>query len=235
MGFKGLKMTTKFTHIVLIALVGLGLVIAQDAVAQDNPAHSHIGHIADGFRGTPNGVGLLATAIAEAEVAAKHAGIAAKNSKNLVGMKRHMNHVLHALDPEEVKELDRVGTAGNGPGAGYGVLAAARGVVLHMGFAAGSDGASDAVTTHANHVVTSAQNTVDRVLQMIGLARAIQEASSASDAAPIVEELVAISVQLTAGNDANGDGGVSWQEGEGGLDTAQIHVNIIKSSEGIEN
>ena len=178
MGFKGLKMTTKFTHIVLIALVGLGLAIAQDAVAQDNPAHSHIVHIADGFRGTPNGVGLLATAIAEAEVAAKHAGIAAKNSKNLVGMKRHMNHVLHA---------------------------------------------------------TSAQNTVDRVLQMIGLARAIQEASSASDAAPIVEELAAISVQLTAGNDANGDGGVSWQEGEGGLDTAQIHVNIIKSSEGIEN
>lgn len=228
-------MITKFTHTLLIALVGLGLTIAQDAAAQDNPVHSHIGHIADGFRGTPDGIGLLATAIAEAEIAAKHAGIAAQNPKNLAGMKRHMNHVLHALDPEEVKALDRVATAGNGPGAGYGVLAAARGVVRHMGFAAGSEGASDAVKTHSNHVATSAQNTVDRVLQMVGLARAIQEASSASDAAPIVEELVAIGAQLTAGNDANGDGGVSWQEGEGGLDTAQIHVNIIKSLEGIEN
>jgi len=38
------------------------------AMAQESPAHAHMGHVADGFGNTPDGEGLLPTAIAEAEV-----------------------------------------------------------------------------------------------------------------------------------------------------------------------
>ena len=209
-------MHVKFGLTVLAALAVSSLAITQDTAAQANPAHNHIGHVADGFRGTPDGVGLLDAAIAEAGVAAQHAGFAARDPSNPDAMKRHMGHVLHALSPEEVE---------NGPGAGYGVVAAAGGVARHIDLAASSDGASDAVKTHANHVSTAAQNTVERATQMIELAKSIQDASSASDAAGMVSQLAELGAQLTAG------AGSGWQEG--GLDACQPHLGLIKSAEGL--
>ena len=211
-------MHVKFGLTVLAALAVSSLAITQDTAAQANPAHNHIGHVADGFRGTPDGVGLLDAAIAEAGVAAQHAGFAARDPSNLDAMKRHMGHVLHALSPEEVE---------NGPGAGYGVVAAAGGVARHIDLAASSDGASDALKTHANHVSTAAQNTVERATQMIELAKSIQDASSASDAAGMVSQLAELGAQLTAG------AGSGWQEG--GLDACQTHLGLIKSAEGLGN
>ncbi|HIA72938.1 MAG TPA: hypothetical protein EYN99_00690 [Gemmatimonadetes bacterium] len=211
-------MHVKFGLMVLAALAVSSLAVTQDTAAQANPAHNHIGHVADGFRGTPDGVGLLDAAIAEAGVAAQHAGFAARDPSNLDAMKRHMGHVLHALSPEEVE---------NGPGAGYGVVAAAGGVARHIDLAASSDGASDAVKTHANHVSTAAQNTVERATQMIELAKSIQDASSASDAAGMVSQLAELGAQLTAG------AGSGWQEG--GLDACQTHLGLIKSAEGLGN
>lgn len=218
-------MRAKFGLMLLAALAAWSLAFSQDVAAQGNPVQAHLGHVADGFRGTPEGVGLLAAAIAEAGVAAQHAGFAARDPSNLDGMKRHMGHVLHALNPEEAE---------SGPGAGYGVLAAAQGVARHIGLAAGSEGASDGVKTHANHVATSAENTVARVETMIALAKSVQEASSASDAAEMVEELAELAAQLTAGHDANGDGRVGWQEGEGGLDVCQTHVGLAQRAAGLD-
>ena len=208
----------KFGLTVLATLAVLSLVITQDSAAQANPAHNHIGHVADGFRGTPDGVGLLDAAIAEAGVAAQHAGFAARDPSNLDSMKRHMAHVLHALNPEEVE---------NGPGAGYGVIAAAQGVSRHIELAANSDGASDAVKTHANHVSTAAQNTVEWATQMIELAKSIQEATSASDAAGMVSRLARLGMALTAGQ------GEGWQGG--GLDASQQHLGFITREEKLEN
>ena len=125
---------------------------------------------------------------------------------------------LIALSPEEVE---------NGPGAGYGVVEAAGGVARHIDLAASSDGASDAVKTHANHVSTAAQNTVERATQMIELAKSIQDATSASDAAGLVSQLAELGGQLTAG------AGSGWQEG--GLDAAQQHLGFITREEELEN
>ena len=95
-------------HPFTIALMALAVVgFATDAAAQDSPAHAHMGHVADGFRGTPDGMGLLPAAIAEAEVAAMHAGLAARDLTSLDAMKRHTGHVQHAvemLSPAEVEE-----------------------------------------------------------------------------------------------------------------------------------
>ena len=141
-------------------------------------------------------------------------------------MQRHIGHVLHALDPAEVE---------NGPGLGYGVKQAAAGAMRHIELAAGSEGASRAVTTHANHIATAVGNVVQRVDAIVVLAKQIQEATSASDAAALLEELTALSGALLPGIDSNGDGRVGWQEGEGGLQQATQHMTLMKNAEGLSN
>ena len=215
------------TSIIVRALSGLGLVglLASPAVdAQADPAHTHMGHVVDGFRGTPDGQGLLPTAVAEAEVAAQHAGFAGRDASNLDGMKRHMGHVLNAMDPTEVE---------SGPGLGYGVKAAAAGVARHIGLAAGSEGASDNIKTHGNHVSTAAGNVVTWVDEVIALARQVQEATEASAAAGMVDEIIELTNAIVSGTDTNGDGRTGWQEGEGGLAQATQHMNLMKRGEGL--
>ena len=199
-------------------------VLAGPLAAQQNAAHNHIGHVTDAWRDTPDGQGLLPAAIAEAEIAARHAGLAASDPSNFAGMKRHTTHVLHAVDPEQIE---------NGPGLGYGVKRAAAGAAQHITAAAASDGASNAIRTHANHVATSARNTVARADEIVMLAKRIARTTTPADAAPLVEKLNMLAQALLSGVDANGDGRTGWQEGEGGLETARTHANLMKEAEGL--
>ena len=205
--------------------MGVMLIAAGGAVAQSGAGHNHIGHVMDAWNDTPDGVGLLPAAIAEAEIAARHASLAASDPTNLTNMKRHTLHVLHAVDPEQVE---------NGPGNGYGVKKAATGAAGHINAAANTDGASDSIKTHANHVATSAQNTVARADQIVMLTQKIARTTTPADAADLVSELNALAQALMAGVDANEDGRTGWQEGEGGLDVAQTHGNLMKRAEGLQ-
>ena len=58
---------------------------APGLAAQANPVHAHMGHVADGFRGTPDGMGLLPTAIAEVETAQKAVPVLLRQYLNLGG------------------------------------------------------------------------------------------------------------------------------------------------------
>ena len=95
--------------------------------AQSNPVYIHIGHAADAFRSAPDGMGLLPAAVAEAEIAHQHATLAGSDLSSLEGMKRHMDHVINALDADKVE---------NGPGLGMGVATAAEGAARHTELAA---------------------------------------------------------------------------------------------------
>lgn len=202
----------KSTH--LASLAG-ALMLVPATLAAQNP---HVGHVATGFANTPENMGLLPVAVAEAETAAMHAGLAARDLTNLDAMKTHVGHVQNAVDPSVVE---------NGPGMGYGVTQAATGVAQHIGLAAGVDGAEGAVVTHSPHIAQAANNTVTRAERIMQLAAMVQDAESAEAAAPMVEEIAQLATQLTEGIDANGDGSVGWQEGEGGLGTAQQHLGFI--------
>jgi hypothetical protein len=186
------------------------------------PAGVHIGHVVNGFSDTPNGRGLLPTAMAEARVAIQHAGLAAKNTTSLDAMKLHAGHVINALDPTVVA---------TGPGLGYGVKKAATGVATHIELAAKAQGASPNVVMHATHIAMSARNTVQRADQIVALAKQIQAATSATDAAALVSQMVSQCDQLMAGADANGDGRITWEAGEGGLQQVQQHVNLMLAAE----
>ncbi|MBL4693693.1 MAG: hypothetical protein JKY92_10245 [Magnetovibrio sp.] len=192
------------------------------AMAGGNMSHAHMEHVTKAWGDTPDKKGLLPTAIAEAKIAAQHTGFAAKKLDNLGWMQTHVRHVLNAIDPSlEAK----------GPGKGYGVLKAAAASIKHIGLAAKSGDASDNVRAHAIHVSASVENTVNRAKEIVALSKNVINATSAGDAAPLVKQIATLPGQLIAGFDANGDGTITWELGEGGLAAAQKHMKIMASGE----
>lgn len=210
----------------LAAAMGGAAIAAQEkpAAPAANPVHNHIGHVMTQWKDTPGSQGFLPTAIADAKVAATHAGYMQKSPDNLDSIKLHAGHVLNALDPSlEAK----------GPGSGYGVKRAAAGAAQHIQLAAKTEGASKGVQTHAGHVTASLADVTQWTDAAIATAQKIRAATSASEAAPLVAELVAQTTQISNGVDANKDGTIGWQTGEGGLAQANQHMMLMMKGEGL--
>ncbi len=209
------------------ALTALGSipVHAQEVATQDVvPAHVHIRHVANSFRGTPDGQGLLATATAEAEIALQHATLAARDLADLEAMQRHAGHVAHALDPDGVEE---------GPGLGYGMLTAARRAAHYTELSWASSGAGDAIQTHGPHVATAARSAVAMAEEALEVAESVMDAEAAEEAAQLIERLLPLTEGLVNGVDTDGDGRIGWQEGEGGLAQASQHLGLLMRGEGL--
>lgn len=222
------------------------------------PAHVHVRHVAYRFRGTPDERGLLPAAVAEAEIAHRHAALAAGDLTDVESVTTHVRHVVHALDPS---------AAGGGPGLGYGVVKAAERVAHYSELATRSIGASDGIVTHAPHVIEASRNAeanaeialdvAQRILERTGGELSAADTVTATDAGEDtstpggrdagqaegtspeepLEELVARLEALTRailnGADLDGDGQVVWSGGEGGLEQAESHLDLLIRSEGI--
>ena len=188
-------------------------------------AHTHIGHVINSWNDTPSKRGLLPTAMKEALVAAAHANYAAKATDDLGEMKMHAGHVRHAIDPT---------LESGGPGMGYGLIKAADGAVEHITLASESADASEAVITHTVHVVSSLSNTTARSRLALAEAKAIYDATSASEAAPHAVKMAELTKAGLMGTDANGDGKISWHKGEGGLKSADKHMGFMLDAEGLK-
>jgi len=182
------------------------------------PAGVEIGYVVNTFKEAPLLQGLLPAAIAEARIAIQHAGLAGRQPTNLEYMKTHAGHVINALDPTIVKM---------GPGQQYGVKKAADGVASHIELAAKAEGATPSITVHATHIAMAARNTIARADQVIEIAQKIMASSSATEAAALVAEMTSKAGELIAGADANADGRITWEKGEGGLQAADEHVKLM--------
>jgi hypothetical protein len=87
------------------------------------------------------------------------------------------------------------------------------------------------MTTHSTHVVASAGNTRRRADQIVALAQTVAEhVDNAADAAALFVDIKRLADRLITGFDANGDGQVGWQEGEGGLQHVEQHVNFMRQA-----
>jgi hypothetical protein len=133
---------------------------------------------------------------------------------------------LNALDPSLEPK---------GPASGYGVKKAAAGALQHLDFAAKAEGASANVKTHAVHVSASLGNVIQWTDQAIATAQKIRSAATAAEGAPLTKELAALTRQIVEGVDANKDGQIGWQTGEGGLAQAQAHMELMMKGEGLEH
>lgn len=196
----------------------------QQTMAAHGEAHAHMGHVSDAWEDTPDGMGFLPTARAEAEIAAQHAALAAERPDDLEWMQMHAAHVVHALDPS---------MEAAGPGLGYGVKPAAENTAKHIVFASESADASDNVKLHAEHVATSAGNIVTWSEMIVEHAEAVQAADSAEEAAPLVMEMQEMTQAVLNGVDANDDGEVTWEQGEGGIAQAEQHMQFMREGEGL--
>ena len=185
------------------------------------PAQVHIRHVVDAINGTPDRVGLLSILEAEAQIAAQHAKLAAADTENLESMKLHIRHVRHAVDPS---------TEPKGPGKGYGVSKAAKGVETHIMLATRSVGSSEGIVLHANHVATSARNVVAWCTTILAESEKVVSAALAKDALDATRKISELAQHILEGVDANGDGRVSWQVREGGVAQAKQHVGIVKKA-----
>ena len=52
-----------------------------------------------------------------------------------------------------------------------------------------------------------------------------------ADAAALLGQLVSVTAQIISGADMNGDGRVTWEQGEGGLQQAQDHMGLMLAAE----
>jgi hypothetical protein len=214
-------------HLAMALALVAGVALATGVVRAQAPnmAHTHIGHVMTSFGDTPDKAGLLPTAAAEAATAAQHAALGAKASTNLMAMQLHAGHVIQCIDPSIVAM---------GPCKGYGVKKGATAALNHIGLAAKADTASAGVKTHTTHVSASLENTIKRADEAVATAQKIRAATTAEQAAPLAAELQKQTEQLTAGVDANNDGTIGWQAGEGGLAVATTHMHLMMKGEGLE-
>lgn len=221
----------------LISVAALGALLAFQGCSQmgggggkAGPGSiAHVKHVADGWKDTPGKVGLGIAMEEEARIAEKHAGFAASKPGNLKWVKTHIRHVRHAIDAT---------TESSGPGKGYGVIRAARGVVKHIKFAANASDASGNVKLHAKHVATSAQNVVTWSNRVILLSENIlaAKAGKKKDMKGVKKWVKAIhdtTKQILTGFDADHDGKISWKYAEGGVAQAKQHTGFIKKGEGM--
>ncbi len=176
------------------------------------------------WKEVPTGQGFLPVAVADARVASTHAGYMQKSPDNLDTIKLHAGHVLNALDPTVEPK---------GPGS-FGVKRAAAGAVQHAQLAAKTEGASKGVQTHTEHVSASLENVSHWTEQAIATTQKIRAATSASEAAPLITELISQLNTISNGVDANKDGSIGWQTGEGGLAQAQQHMTLMMKGEGLQ-
>jgi hypothetical protein len=232
------RATLRFATLAAIVL-GAGMLAARQAPA--NPAHTHIGHVMTSWKDTPQMKGFLPTAVADAQVAleqVEHADLEGRlNDFILYG-----GYVLNALDPGvETEALLKTAYARlpttylkiEVPGSGYGIKRAVAGALQHVQLAAKSEGASDNVKTHAAHVTASLENVAKWTDEAIATTRKLIQAKTVGDGQTLVDELTYLTEQIATGLDANNDGQVGWQSGEGGLRQAHTHMQLMMKGEGL--
>jgi hypothetical protein len=209
---------------ICLSLLGAAAIALAAPAAQAQEAHAHIGHVMTGWGDTPDGGGLLPTAIAEAKIALQHADYAVSQPENLESIRLHTGHVMHAVDP---------GSVAGGPGLGYGLINAASGAAAHIGYAAGAADASDGVKVHAEHVTASARNVVTWSNEIMRLAEQVMTNDNPKHANIMAGRIGDLLVCIVNGCDANSDGTISWGPGEGGLAQAEAHMGYMMQGEGL--
>lgn len=182
-------------------------------------SETHLDHITGAYAQAPGGMGLIPAGMAEAGIAAEHVRLARRDSTDLSNMTRHMAHVLHAIDPNEV---------GQGPGMGYGFKQAAQGVLTHVRLATAEEELPGVLAAHAPYVERAARGALATADDAIRIARRVQQASSASEARRLVRELDYLVRAMAYGDDRDDDGRIGFTETESGLAQATYHLTLVR-------
>lgn len=208
-------MTRSLAAVLVAALLSLSEDLAGQ---QTGEALTHFTHVATGFNGAPGGRGLVVTTAIEVNTAMLYANFAAGNPSNLDAMKTNVRNVLHALVPAQ---------GASGPGLGFGVKRAAEAVVTHIELAVKSAGASETLRKLGPGVAQAGRAVAARAQEMADIGNRVLAAQTAAQAAPLCEELRALTLQLDLGRDVNGNGQVDINGIEPGMNQLEAQVYAI--------
>ncbi len=168
-------------------------------------SHAHIGHSLTAWRDTPNQQGLFVIAEKETASARKHAAAAARSTPQEA--RRHLQGVVHALNPD----------AGPGPGGlGYGAIRALQGSLDHITYAAQTEDASDNIQRSAAVFERHGKSVLER-LQVAFEVSQIAGQSSDTELPGLTSELEQLLGECIGGNDVNGNGVIDKTPAESGL------------------
>ncbi len=199
----------------LVVAVLLAAAGALPAAAQQMESHLHMDHVLKAWPETSGGAGLLPAAQASANDALQAAWF----------VRAYATTGDRARVRDSARSLAAVLTQG------FGLRRAASGVADHIRFAADAADASDNVKLHAVHVATSAENVVRWTDEAMALARSAQFATRPGAATETARRIYSLVEQIIDGTDADGDGSISWTEGEGGLAQAAQHMGFMAQGE----
>lgn len=217
------KLTSKAV-LLASAVMALPAPGSAQAGSGSNMAYVYIGELTTSFRDTPGGIGLLPIALREAQIAEAQGRLAARDTVSLVGIQRHASYALHAIDPTLVQ---------GGPGRGYGVRRALPQIVELTELARTEGDGSEPLQMHAHHVATAARSAQAHADRAVEVAQQLLVAGSLQEGMRLARQLERWTRALASGIDTDGDGRMSWRPGEGGVDQAVWHMNLLKNAEGL--
>ena len=212
-------------------IVGTAGLTGNLSALQGNAAGTHIGHILDmapnparGLEGI--GYMLMAEELSESAIAVM-GGVDVATADRLhlrLAARQVMRCVDREASPVVFMRGDPEGPCGR---VFFGIRPAIQAIVTHLQLAVES---APGLQTHANHVVTSATNTISRCDEIEDLVRQVFEEDNVDLARPMVARIGELVAQLLPGVDANGDGSIGWQEGEGGIATIRQHMELAQGT-----
>jgi serine/threonine protein kinase len=170
------------------------------------------------YEGVPGGsgptVGLLASAMAEANKASQHAGLA-QRATNVGGFHTHNEHTINIT---EGTEIDYEGNgSGDNPGFGVGVPHMVDLMEAQLDMAANAPDSTSAVQANLEVMRICLENTRVRAGQLVDLEKEFLAANDLTAVAQKAIESTQIAAQLINGFDGNGNGQIEAFEGECGL------------------
>jgi hypothetical protein len=213
------------SRIAVVTLVfAVALFATREAVQAQkaSEALTHFSHVATGFSEAPDGRGLTVTAAMEVNTAMMYANFAAGHPTDLEAMKTNVRNVLHGLVPQQ-------GT--QGPGLGFGAKRAADAVATHIEMAVKAAGASETMRKLGPNVAMAARAVAARAQEMADISARVLAAQTAAEAAPLVEQLRTLALQLDTGRDANGSGRIDLDAVEPGMNQLEAQVYSIFEGE----
>lgn len=149
---------------------------------------------------------------------------AALRETDLAAMKAEVLAVVSALDPSR---------APRGPAVGGGARPAMAAAVEQL-LALQAARRDDEEGLRATAASVAAQTALMRTDEALGEARDALAARSTSEAIPVLVRLDNLLDRIMAGQDLDGDGEVSWNQGEGGLQQAWSFARQMAIAEGLQ-
>jgi len=197
----------------------------------------HVRHVLVSIDSTPKQIGFALGLRQESDVVLQHAQFLrdAVNESNLANLRFHAEHLVNIIEGEggeHYGDLNGNGKVEN-PGDGFGLLqnGAGDGYIKsmsdHAGLAASSSDATESIKLHATHVAIAGENTRVRLTAIRDAALEVGKAGRTADASDSVLRILALAQQTIRGVDLNGDEQIAPVKGEGGVQTAYQHAQLM--------